>query len=296
MLKILSVNKKELPFKSWIFNGGETGFSLEQETIDKIKSSGFCQIISYLKSNNDLIELCHSVDAINRIFKGCYIDLRIPYILGGRQDRVSNEGEAFSLKLYADIINSLRVDKLEIVDPHSDVTPAILDNCEIYPIEDIIKQVIEDCRPDIIIIPDAGAAKRVEKLFSLINTKRYVTTFEDVNYNPPMVQCLKKRDTKTGKLTGFRVFSTFEEMKNKRCLVVDDLCDGGGTFLGLADTLNAMGISELYLYVTHGIFSQGYDKLALCYSKIYTTDSFQSDYNPIGLQDRVKIFSLYGDN
>ncbi len=58
-------------------------------------------------------------------------------------------------------------------------------------------------------------------------------------------------------------------------LVVDDICDGGGTFLGLADKFwKQTSISTLDLYVTHGIFSKGVRELLRMYHNVYSTDSY----------------------
>jgi phosphoribosylpyrophosphate synthetase len=65
-------------------------------------------------------------------------------------------------------------------------------------------------------------------------------------------------------------------------LIVDDICDGGGTFLGISDALGSRlrslgdvgGDYILGLYVTHGIFSKGFCDLIEKFDHVYTTDSF----------------------
>ena len=96
----------------------------------------------------------------------------------------------------------------------------------------------------------------------------------------PVIQAWKRRDTATGKLTGFD-FDQFamsriaEDVIAPRFLVVDDLCDGGGTFIGLATEINYTMEERinLDLYVTHGLFSKGTTDLLKLYEIIYTTDS-----------------------
>jgi ribose-phosphate pyrophosphokinase len=88
-----------------------------------------------------------------------------------------------------------------------------------------------------------------------------------------VVECSKSRDVKTGKLTGFKVYA--EDLEGKDCLIVDDICDGGGTFIGLAGELKKKNAGNLYLAVTHGIFSKGFEELEKCFDKIFTTDSFK---------------------
>ena len=58
------------------------------------------------------------------------------------------------------------------------------------------------------------------------------------------------------------------------CLIVDHICDGGGTFIGLAEELKKKNAGKLFLAVSHGIFNKGFDDLK-CFDGIFTTDSFR---------------------
>jgi ribose-phosphate pyrophosphokinase len=93
-----------------------------------------------------------------------------------------------------------------------------------------------------------------------------------------VVACEKIRDVKTGHLSGFSVFS--DDLKGKDCLITDDICDGGGTFLGIADALRKKGAGWVYLAVSHGIFSHGFEKLEAALDGIFTTDSFKDITHP----------------
>lgn len=286
MLEIKVNSTRVVDFKSWIFPGGEIGFSLGPEAIEKLEHDLYCNITARIQSSNDLLELVSCVDAVNRLNNGNFINLFIPYFPGARQDRVSNVGEPLSLKLYADIINNLRCHEVEIVDPHSDCLPILIEDVRIYPIEDTIKKVIKDCNPDYIISPDAGASKRIEKYLLKIGCEL------------PVIQCLKKRDTKTGKLSGFQVCEPAHLMRKdesdlvKKVLMLDDIIDGAGTYCGLADT-HPLNQCELYLYATHGIFSKGYKELLKRFEKVYTTDSFIPKEPP---PEQVVVYKLYDNN
>ena len=91
-----------------------------------------------------------------------------------------------------------------------------------------------------------------------------------------MIECSKNRDVKTGKLTGFSVYT--DDLNGKDCLIVDDICDGGGTFIGLAEKLKNKNSGKLYLAVSHGIFSNGFTNLD-CFERIFTTDSINNMAN-----------------
>lgn len=278
MLEIYSNKRDPIKYKSWIFPGGETGFALDTQDIELLEHYLHCHIVARLQSNNDLMELVCCVDSIKRLGAGNLIKLSIPYFPSARQDRVSNPGESLTIKLYADIINNLACDRVEIVDPHSDITPTLLESCNLYPIEYVIERAIEDCKPDFIVSPDAGATKRIEKYLLKIGCEL------------PVIQCLKTRDTKTGKLSGFKVCATLQDIENRKGLIIDDICDGGGTFVGLSKELNKFSLTEHYLYITHGIFSKGYEELLKWFDKIYTTDSFIPKEAP---PKDVVVYNLY---
>lgn len=172
----------------------------------------------------------------------------IPYLPGARQDR----GRPLGAKVYADFINSMRLDRVICFDPHSDVMPALLDRCTVVHLHDLVRWVTF---PSVVgvIAPDVGARKRAEGVASVLKV--------------PLYQATKHRDFSTGKLSGFAC----EPLPDKgTLLVVDDICDGGGTFVGLADAIDR---GQLALWVSHGIFSKGTFDLRQRYSHIYTTDS-----------------------
>lgn len=187
------------------------------------------------------------------------ITLKLPLVPGSRQDRLNIEGDQlFTLKSVAEMINQRNFDRVVIHDPHSDVTPALINNVQIYRAVDIIGQLrFRNMGPyNGVIAPDAGAAKRAGD----VATK----------FGVPLYQAWKRRDIATGKLNGFGC----ELLKSGRYLIVDDICDGGGTFNGLYDHINSSPARYVIdLYVTHGIFSQGTTELKKRFDNIYTTDS-----------------------
>ena len=169
-------------------------------------------------------------------------------------------GEPLTVKVYADIINQLHFKKVMVFDPHSEVTPAVLHRCKVITNHVFIRKVIEAIDNNVVLIsPDGGALKKIYKV------SEYLGGIE-------VIECSKSRDAKTGKLTGFKVYH--DDLEGKDCLIVDDICDAGGTFIGLAKELKCKNAGRLYLAVSHGIFSKGLDDLK-CFEKIFTTDSFQ---------------------
>lgn len=218
--------------------------------------------------SDDLVALAIWADAVRR--DGGFPMVIFPYLPGARQDR-RQPGEALSAVVYAKMINACNLHKVVCLDPHSDVMPSHINNLTIVPVTEICLAALA-LNPEEkiagVIIPDAGAVKRAVKVAEALKV--------------PYYQALKHRDMSTGKLSHF----TCEDLpKEGRLLVVDDICDGGGTFVGLAGALFVndvvaghlpVGRERLALYVTHGIFSGAADQLGKHYSAIRYDESNHS--------------------
>ncbi len=209
----------------------------------------------------------------NHSIKVCY-----PYFPYARQDRVMQRDEPFSLKIFCSLLNSLDLTEVIVYDPHSDVTPALINNCYVVPQHKLVKkivplQLLQDHNV-IIVSPDAGAYKKVSKL-----------TSDDTR----IALGSKYRNSK-GEIT--RTGISFDgDLTGKICLIVDDICDGGRTFIELAKVLKDKGAKEVHLYVTHGIFSKGLNVLEESgITKIYTTSSFtRIPFEPITI---LHVFNI----
>ncbi|WP_424463942.1 ribose-phosphate pyrophosphokinase [Pseudoclavibacter helvolus] len=180
----------------------------------------------------------------------------IPYLPAARADR----GVPFGAKVYAELINSFRLDQILTFDPHSPTAPALYDNLKVidsapYVRRATIGRVGTPHDYVGVIAPDEGAVERAQRAATALHL--------------PLFKAEKHRDFETGKLSGF----SCERLPGEgRLLVVDDICDGGGTFMGLAE---ATGVSQerLTLFVSHGVFSGNAPELRKHYSEIITTDS-----------------------
>lgn len=247
--------QKEIDFKSFIFSGGEPHIKINPDFDVNQKIT----ITHRLNSFNDFGLLCLAVDALRRMDVKV-IDLFIPYFPAARQDRVMIKGEPLSVKVYADIINAMQLNKVFVFDAHSEVTPALVNNCDVIPNHTFIQKVIKTIGSNVkLISPDGGALKKIYKVSEFLG-------------GVEVVECSKSRDVKTGRLSGFKVYE--EDLKGMDCLIVDDICDGGGTFVGLAEELKKKNAGKLYLAVSHGIFNKGFEVLS-CFDKIFTTNSFK---------------------
>ncbi|MCC9072621.1 ribose-phosphate diphosphokinase [Flavobacterium sp. F-65] len=247
--------QKEIEFKSFIFSGGEPHIKINPD----FDTNQAITITHRLNSFNDFGLLCLAVDALRRMDVKI-ISLFIPYFPAARQDRVMIKGEPLSVKVYADIINAMNLEKVFVFDAHSEVTPALINNCEVIPNHTFIQTVIKTIGNDVkLISPDGGALKKIYKVSEFLG-------------GVEVVECSKSRDVKTGRLSGFKVYE--DDLQGMDCLIVDDICDGGGTFVGLAEELKNKNAGKLYLAVSHGIFNKGFEVLD-CFEKIFTTNSFK---------------------
>ena len=223
-------------------------------------------VTTRLNNSDAVMQLLLATDAAKRAGWE-HVHAVIPYFPAARQDRVMVPGEPLSLKVYAGLINAQHFASVNVFDPHSEVTPALLDRVRAVPnhayAAACLRQISE---PYFLVSPDGGALKKIDKLAAYIGGGHEV------------VECSKRRDLATGALTDFIVYA--DDLAGRACVVVDDICDGGGTFLGLAKALRARGAGALYFVVSHGIFSKGLDALAEEYAQIFTTDSVREIVHP----------------
>lgn len=184
--------------------------------------------------------------------------LYITYLMGARYDRHMKDGggDSFDLKVFADLINSLSFEEVRILDPHSEVSLELIADSSAISNRFLVEKYN---RPNTVIIcPDKGAQKKV------FQYKEW-----NPNFTGEVVYCEKQRELSTGKLT-LKVVDP-EICKNRDCIIIDDICDGGATFLAMAEQIEP---AYLTLMVTHGIFSKGYEKLLEEFNSIITSDSY----------------------
>ncbi|CAM1343723.1 ribose-phosphate diphosphokinase [Tenacibaculum amylolyticum] len=255
----------QIEFEKFVFSGGEPHIKLTT----LVEEGEKVMITTRIRSFNDFGFLACAVDALRRS-RVTTIELLLPYFPGARQDRVMVPGEPLTVKVYADILNNLNLHKITVFDPHSEVTPAVLNNCKMLANHKFVEKVIADIKEKVVLVsPDGGALKKIYKVSEYLG-------------GIAVIEGSKKRNVKNGKLEGFKVYE--EDLKGENCLIVDDICDGGGTFMGLAQELKKKNVGKLYLAVSHGIFSKGVEALQQHFSKIYTTDSFRDVENVVQIK------------
>lgn len=212
-------------------------------------------------SDEEIFTLACIMDWLKRK-KSPFVRLFMPYCPNARMDRIKDENQNFSLKVFANIINSFGFDRVEVFNVHSNVSEALIENiCNTLP-EGDVAMVIKKYHPDVIFFPDEGACKRYADMRAIKNAEL------------PVAFGIKKRDFMSGKILGLDVI-TDTDLTDKRVLIVDDICSAGGTFKFSAMKLKELGASDVALYVSHCEDNiQNGDLLTTdLVSKIYTTDS-----------------------
>lgn len=266
-------NRVTYEFESWNFPAGEVGVRIFDDVLAHERS--LVKISASLQNSDDIMELLMLTDAIKRKFTSAKIELKLGYTPYGRQDRVSCDGESLSIKVFANLINSQGYSKVTLIDPHSSVTPAVFDNPEVIQQHQALHPILTSIRDrDILIAPDLGAMNKCQII-------------KDAYFYKELLVANKVRDPKTGQILSY---SLNGEVQGKACVVVDDIIDGGGTFILLGKSLKEMGAKTVTLIATHGIFSKGTKVVTKWYDSVYVTNSYHS--NREGLIDGVNYIKI----
>ncbi len=208
------------------------------------------------------------------------INLYVPYFLGSRFDRKFEIGSNNYLKtVICPLINAIGFGNVTVLDAHSDVLEACLNGFDGGKNHAFAKWALENINnkndaheKTIFMSPDAGALK---KIYSLA---------EYVYFKGDIINCNKSRGV-DGKITKTEV-PYFDLTKD--VVIFDDICDGGRTFTEIAKIIKLRHEQydrekedldaphgKLYLVITHGIFSKGFDELHEHFDCIYCTNSYK---------------------
>jgi ribose-phosphate pyrophosphokinase len=258
-----------------VFKGGEVNVRLTENVIKYLEQDDGNQkkidVIAHISNSDTVMAFFLTCDASRRIEPGVAIRAIIPYLPYARQDRVCNPGEALSISTFAKMLNAQDLASVELLDPHSDVSPAAIHRSRVTNQEKMLYEVMSQQLLGIntdnlwLVAPDTGAVKKVKKLSDHLKAFGLVKGF---------ITATKIRDVETLEITETRLDV---DVSGKNLIIVDDICDGGRTFIQLGEILLQRGCGELSLFVTHGIFSYGIHALLSIFGRIYTTNSFHPD-------------------
>lgn len=249
------------------------------------------------EKEEELVELIYLVEHYKEHYgKNHEYILFMPYIPNARMDRVKNYTEVFTLKYFTKIINSLNFDSVYVLDAHSDVSLALINNLVKINVESFISDTIQDIisnNPDkeiVVYFPDNGAYKRYKDMHCLYKYKK--------------VFGQKVRDWNTGTILGLKIVDENNEeiynnslFKDKVIVMIDDIISYGGTFYYSVNEIKKFNPYKIYAYATHtekdSLWNGEKGKLGKylmdkTVEKLYTTDSIYIGNH----QDYVKVWNI----
>lgn len=196
--------------------------------------------------------------------------LSIPYLPNGRQDRVVNDDDVFTLKYFSQMVNALHFDRVETFDVHSDVAAALVNHIHVLSPVPIVQKVLEEVNNPLLCFPDEGAMARYRGQFPI-----------------PTIYGIKSRNWKTQKVEELVLCGATEKAQNRNILIIDDICGKGTTTYHMAKQLKELGANNIYVYVSHcentvlqpcihGKSLLDYDFI----TKLYTTNSILRKEHP----------------
>lgn len=290
-LNLVYPEKSDIKFTVSKFPDGQQSLTILTSSLPfrTYKKGDEVKISSRLNSFKDLELILCATSALKNL-EVENIHLYVPYFLGARSDRKFSEGGINYLKdVICPIINSQNYKSVTVIDPHSDVLEACLNNYKKIDNISLVKQALtkidntNEARKKVrLVSPDAGALKKVFHVAEHFEIDK-------------LIIASKHRDIKTGRITHTEVpglpklemvstkygDSHFPPPTGEKYVIVDDICDGGRTFIELAKVIlkerpKSYCGTEVYLIVTHGIFSAGFETLNQYFDKIFTTNSVKN--------------------
>lgn len=210
-------------------------------------------VVWNFEAEREIIDLL----SLRALYPSREMNLHIPYLPYGRQDKEVSNDLTFNLHVLANMLNSMKLDSVTSVDTHNpDTTEELIHSFHNVEVEVLHDLVVEKTKASVIVFPDLGAAQR------------YKTDL-------PRIICKKVRDQKTGNIVGHEIYDGVDLKPGTKLLILDDICDGGATFISVAKMLhNECSDLQIDLFVTHGIFSKGREHLLTNgINAVYTTNS-----------------------
>lgn len=252
ILNLVNLEKSDIKYTLSRFPDGEVQISLG-EFSHKDQVCVKCRITNA----EELFIVTQVLDILDR--HDVYYDVDIFYLMGMRMDRVMDFNRPFTLKVIVKMLSNSNTENIAVLEPHSDV----IHNYRLgNRFGDLYLE--ESTRPENwttdyqLVLPDAGAVER------------YGYFRED------FISCSKVRDLATGRILEIKVDNP-EKLDRRPLMIVDDLCDGGGTFCGIAEALGKLGVpkEKLNISVVHMVNPKGIKNLSKNFNHVWITNSYK---------------------
>ncbi len=193
-------------------------------------------------ANDNLMELLVLIDCLKRA-SAKRITAVIPYFGYARQDRKPKPRTPITAKLVANLIERAGADRVLTIDLHAGQIQGFFDipTDNLYAAPVITRDIKSRFSTDdlMVVSPDAGGVVRARELATRLKA--------------PIAICNKWREA-PGKAS---IMSVIGDVEGKRCILIDDIVDSGGTLVSAAEALLSGGATEVHAYLTHGVLSGG---------------------------------------
>tara|TARA_B100000886_G_scaffold61069_1_gene37743 strand:- start:128 stop:1060 length:933 start_codon:yes stop_codon:yes gene_type:complete len=235
-------------------------------------------------ANDHVMELLITIDALKR-GSAKRISAIMPYYGYARQDRKSGPRTPISAKLVANLISIAGANRALMVDLHAGQIQGFFDiptdNLFAAPVfvEDIKRKF--DSKSTIIVSPDVGGVVRARAIAKRVDCDLAI---------------IDKRREKAGVS---EVMNVIGDVKNKKCILIDDICDTAGTLSNAAEALKQKGAESVYSYITHGVLSKpAIERINNSpIDKMIITDSIQANIEVVNSPkiEQITIAHLIGE-
>ena len=250
---------KELEITPTIFPDGSSqiwGLKIFNEGENEILRYTDCEIIWHFANDSELLYVAQLKDLLDSY--GHKSSLIMPYLPYARQDKEITNSTTFALKSFTKLLNSIGFGNIKAFDIHNtEFVPSFIKNMVPYN----ILSLTEELKPDFIFFPDHGAYSRYSTMFEDMGMEHFL-----FNKLPHIIGC-KSRDQKNGNITKYEISPSQLkdedpfDIEGKNCLVVDDLVDGGATFIKCYDLLKSLNVKDIQLYVSHVVQQSSLNRL-----------------------------------
>ncbi len=286
-IDLINGNKSEVKYELTTFPDGEPHIKF----LDDINRKDSYNVKCRITNPSELFVVMQVGHILKR--QAVEFNLYILYLMSMRMDRVINFNEAFTLEIVANMINSFEAEHVYIFEAHSERTFKLIKNSEPYYVlsmcEDYNK-MREDCyevENAVICFPDHGAYERYSKDFYPTSAYICMNKVRDLD---------NKGVIKSMEISKMQLPFMHEE-DVEQITIVDDLCDGGGTFCWAASILKErFPKAKLNIFVKHMVNPIGLKKLIGSFDNVYITDSYRDWTSEIEVNvnstDKVHIIHL----
>ena len=253
ILNLINKEKSDIDYSISRFPDGEV-----QITLGEFSHKESIVVKCRITNAEELFILAQIMDILDR--HDVLYTVEIYYLMSMRMDRVMDFNRPFSLMIVAKMLKMFKARKIYILEPHSNRLLWDMSFFRELPCSETWQLKTDFFSTYQILFPDAGARTRYEK---------------NLNSKYPSIFCSKIRDVNTGKLSGFKIENP-EDIKYDQIMIIDDLCDGGGTFCGIASAVREVTPNiSLSIFVTHMVNPRGIENLSKTFDHVWFTNSYK---------------------